>query len=142
MAVISELKKTYFMKDVGKSQYYLGGNVIELGPEQEKEDIYATFSAKTYIYNVMPKIAKLCRFEEFRKEMAPFKENYYPELNDTPLVPPEEISLYDQQLGSAQWLITLDKFDSDYAINTLSRYSMAPKEGHMKAMCKIFWYLI
>ena len=53
-----------------------------------ERDIYAMFSAVTYIYNVLPKLAKLCGFEEFRKEMTLFKEDYYPELDDTPLVPP------------------------------------------------------
>ena len=98
-------------------------------------------SAETYIYNVLPKLAKSCRFEEFRKEMIPFRKNYYPELSDTPLVPPEKKSLYQSLLGSANWLITLDRFDINYAINTFSKYSMTPREGHMIAMCKVFEYL-
>jgi len=44
-------------------------------------------------------------------------------------------------LGSANWIITLGRFDIAYATNTLSRYSMAPKEGHMAAMHRIFGYL-
>ena len=30
MSIMTELKKTYIMKDVGKPQYYLGGDVITL----------------------------------------------------------------------------------------------------------------
>ena len=33
MAVMEGLNKTYIMKGVGKLQYYLAGDVIELGPE-------------------------------------------------------------------------------------------------------------
>ena len=47
MLVIQELKRTYIMKGVGKPQYYLGGDVVGLGPEWEKEDISESFSAET-----------------------------------------------------------------------------------------------
>src|SRR5687767_1074189 len=36
MSVIEELKKIYVMKDIGKPRYYLGGDVVALGPEWEK----------------------------------------------------------------------------------------------------------
>ncbi|HEY9297802.1 MAG TPA: reverse transcriptase domain-containing protein, partial [Phormidium sp.] len=141
MAVMNELKKTYIMKGVGKPQYYLGGDVIDLGPEWEKEGIKSAFSAETYIINTLPKLAKLCGFKEFRFWNTPFGEDYHAELDETPLVPSEKISLYQSLLGSANWVITLGRFDICYAINTLSRYAMAPREGHMKAMMRVFGYL-
>ena len=139
--IINELKKTYIMKDVGKPQYYLGGDVIDLTDEWEKEGISAAFSAETYIANTLPKLAKLCGHEDFKKANTPFSEDYHPELDETPLVPPERISLYQSLLGSANWIITLGRFDIHYSINTLSRYSMAPREGHMLAMHRVFGYL-
>ena len=132
------------MKDFGKPQYYLGGDVIDLGPEWEKEGISAAFSAETYITNTLPKLAKLCFDKElgdFKKYNTPFCEDYHPELDSTPLIPPETISLYQSLLGSANWIITLGRFDISFAINTLSRYSMAPREGHMLAMNRVFGYL-
>ena len=71
----------------------------------------------------------------------PFHEDYHAELDESNLVPPEKISLYQSLLGSVNWIITLGRFDISYAINTLSRYSMAPREGHMKAMHRVFGYL-
>src|SRR5688572_31693492 len=35
----------------------------------------------------------------------------------------------------------LKKFDIFYAVSSLSRYSMAPREGHLKALQKVFGYL-
>ncbi len=55
------------MKGVGKPQYYLGGDVVDLGPEWEKEGLKSAFSAETYILNVLPKLAKLCGLEVFKK---------------------------------------------------------------------------
>ena len=129
------------MKDAGKPQYYLGGDIIDLGTEWEREGISAAFSAETYITNVLPKLAKLCELDDFKKYTTPFHEEYHPELDETPLIPPEKISLYQSLLGSANWIITLGRFDISYATNTLSRYSMAPREGHMHAMQRVFGYL-
>ena len=139
MAVINELKKTYIMKDVGKPQY-LGGDVIDLGTEWEKEGITSAFSPETYIFNALPKLAMMCDMEDFKKANTPFHEDYHAELDESSLVPPEKISLYQLLLGSASWIITLGRFDISYAINTLSRYSMAPREGHMMAMHKVFCF--
>ena len=125
----------------GKPQYYLGGDVIDLGAEWEREGISAAFSAETYISNALPKLAKLCQLETFKKYATPFSEEYHPELDTTPLIPPEQISLYQSLLGSANWIITLERFDISFAINTMSRYSMAPREGHMLAMYRVFGYL-
>ena len=35
-------------------------------------------------------------------------------------------------MGSAQWAITLGRFDIQYATNTLARFAQQPREGHMK----------
>ena len=47
MKVMEELKSHHVMKGVVKQQYYLGGDVIELEEEWEKQDIGSAFSAKT-----------------------------------------------------------------------------------------------
>ncbi len=141
MAVMTELKKTYTMKDVGKPQYYLGGDIVTLDEAWEKEGIHLTFSAQTYIHNNLPKLAKMCGLGDFKLWNTPFCENYHAEMDKTPLAPPVQITIYQGLLGSANWIITLGRFDIYYAINTLSRYSMAPREGHMKAMTRVFGYL-
>jgi hypothetical protein len=62
-------------------------------------------------------------------------------LDETELLPDDEISIYKSLLGSAHWIITLGRYDIACATNTLSRYSMAPRKGHMKAMHRVFGYL-
>ena len=141
MPIMEQLQKIYVMKGVGKPQYYLGGDVIELGPEWNKEDIKTAFSAETYINNILPKLAASCGLQQFHKSSIPFSEDYHPELDISDLLDPKDITLYKSLLGSANWIITLGRFDIAYAVNTLSRYSMAPREGHLKALQKVFGYL-
>ena len=47
MAVINALKDQYTLKGVGIPEYYLGGNVEQLGPEWEKQNVKTALSAKT-----------------------------------------------------------------------------------------------
>jgi len=141
MRIMEELKKTYTMKGVGKPQHYLGGDVVDLPDEWKKENITCAFSAQTYIKNCVPKLAKMCGKGTFQTHRTPFSEDCHPELNVTPLCDAENISKFKSLVGSANWIITLGRFDIAYAVSTLSCYTMAPQIGHFKAMERVFGYL-
>jgi len=83
----------------------------------------------------------MCEIEQFPKFKTPMPEDYHPELDKTSLLPPEYITRYKSLLGSANWIIILGRFDIQYAVNTLSKYSHAPREGHMKMLYQVFGYL-
>jgi Reverse transcriptase (RNA-dependent DNA polymerase) len=141
MAIMKELEKNYIMKGVGKPQYYLGGDVVELQEPWCKEGIFTAFSAETYIKNCLPKLSDMCGLPKFKKQNVPFSEEYHPELDTSELLSPPEISKYKSLIGSGNWLITLGRFDIQFAISTMSQYSMAPRVGHMTALHRIFGYL-
>jgi hypothetical protein len=141
MAVMKQLQEIYVMKGVGKPQYYLGGDVDELGEEWAREGITTAFSARTYIQNCLPKLAKMIGKEQFPKFSTPHDENYHPELDLSPLLSPTDISKYRSLIGSANWIMTLGRFDIAYTLQALSRYNMAPREGHLKALQRLFGYL-
>ena len=83
----------------------------------------------------------MCGVPKFKKQNVPFSEEYHPELETSELLSPPEISKYKSLIGSGIWLITLGRFDIQYAISTLSQYSMAPCASHMTALHCIFGYL-
>jgi hypothetical protein len=68
MAVIKALEKTYMLKSVGISEYYLGGNVEFLGETWKNHGLGLSLSAKIYIQNVIPKFEGL-----FGKEFKAIK---------------------------------------------------------------------
>ena len=142
MKVIEELKKIYVMKSVGTPEYYLGGNVVQLSEEWEHEGVTTSLSAETYINNVVPKLEKMVG-KEFNKSRwkAPFCENYHAELDQTELCTPLLASKYRSLIGSANWVVTLGRFDIAFATATLARYCMAPRIGHYEAAQRIFGYL-
>ena len=141
MEIMDELKRTYVMKGVGKPEYYLGGDVVDLPKDWEQENITTAFSAQTYIRNCVPKLAEMCGKKSFPSHSTPFSDTYHSELDDSPFCDAPTISKYKSLLGSANWVITLGRYDIAYAVSTLARYTMAPREGHFKAMERLFGYL-
>ena len=83
----------------------------------------------------------MCDKQNFSRANTPFSDSYHAELEDSPLCDSEKISKYKSLIGSANWIITLGRFDIAYAVSTLSRYSVAPREGHFDDMTRVFGYL-
>lgn len=68
--------------------------------------------------------------------------NYRPEV-DTSSLPlhGEDISVYRMMIGSALWAVTLRRYDIQYAMITLAKYNVAPRESHYKAAKRVIGYL-
>jgi hypothetical protein len=77
----------------------------------------------------------------FKKCSTPMMESYHPELDDSPLLDETNHSKYRALIGSANWVNTLGGMDVTYATNTMARYSMAPRQGHLIALKRVFGYL-
>ena len=137
--VMDELQKTYILKGVGIPDYYLGAEYGRIKAEYTKKGTTSTWSAKTFITNVLDKIERI--FGVLRTYTTPMDPDYYPELDESPILSGEEVSKYRMLTGSAQWAITLGRIDIVYATTMLSRFNNAPREGHLTAMKRLFGYL-
>ena len=140
MDIINELKEDYILKGIGVPEYYLGGDIEQLPDAWIKDELTTALSARTYIKNVTDKFEDMLG-TEFRQFKSPMAEGYHPELDDSPLLDPRSASRFRTMIGSANWIITLGRFDINYAVQALSRFNMAPREGHLKAMKRVFGYL-
>jgi hypothetical protein len=81
------------------------------------------------------------RDTNFRKVGVPHDPNYHPELDTTELISAKDQSKYWSLLGSANWMVTLGRFDIHYAVNTMAQYTVVPRQGHFLALQRIFGYL-
>ena len=140
MKVIYEIKKDYILKGIGVPEFYLGGDVLEMDECWHSQGIFHGLGAETYIRNAVSKYERVLG-RTIAKFDAPMEHKYHPESDDSPLLSERDASLYRGLIGSANWMITLGRFDINYATNALSRYSMAPREGHLSAMLRVFGYL-
>jgi hypothetical protein len=125
----------YTLKGVGVPEYYNGADV-----EYNEKTKCWSMSAKTYIKNITQKIEELLEIK-LKCYGSPMMTNDHPELDESELLIGRDVSIYQMLIGSAQWAITLGRFDIQYATNTMARYASMPREGHMKRCIRIFGYL-
>jgi len=142
MKVIAEVEKPkgpYGLKGTGTPEYYLGGDVhISYNKENKISELKT--SAKTYIKRVCEKIERLMEWR-LRHVVNPMDPKYYPELDTSDFLVGDDISKYRMLVGSLNWLVTLGRYDIQYTSASLARYMMAPRQGHMHAMMRVFGYL-
>ena len=135
-AIIKTLENNYKYKlgGVGVPEYYNGADI------SFNDNGYAQMSAKTYIKNVIERIEKLleCTLKNYGSPMDP---GDHPELDESDLLPQQEVAIYQMLIGCAQWAVTLGRFDIQYATNTLARYASMPREGHLNRCHRLFGYL-
>ena len=140
MEIIKQLEKRYELKGTGVPEYYLGGNIEEIDWKQSPKGKTYALSARTYIKNITEKIEKM--FEtELRHSQSPMDSSYKPEIDETELLSGIEVTKYQMLIGCGNWVITLGRYDVNYAVSTLARYNVAPRAGHMRAMLRVFGYL-
>ena len=65
----------------------------------------------------------------------------HPELDESEIAEEDDIAKYQMLRGCPQWAVSLGRFDIQYAVNTMARFAVCPREGHMKRMLRIFGYL-
>ena len=157
MSIITEIQTDYVLKDIGTSEYYLGGNfhttqsasIAEVNDDVKeqhlsslwlKEYITTAFSAETYIKNSLERLENMIgkTFPTFNTPMA---EGAHPEIVDSPILDAMDHAKYRSLVGCANWLLTLGRFDIAYATNSFSRFNMQPRQGHLNGMVRVFGYL-
>jgi hypothetical protein len=141
MKLIQEVKKDYILIGIGTPGYYLGGNVDETEAPMKALGIETSLSARTYIKSSLEHMHGMFNGGPFAKCHTPMMEAYHPEIELSPLLDDTRASKYWAMIGSANWIVTLGRLDVAYATNCMARFSMAPREGHMIAMKRLFGYL-
>ena len=61
-----------------------------------------------------------------KKQSSPILKGDHPELDDLEFISEEDKAKYMSMISTAQWLITLGRFDIMIVMSTLSLYSVAP----------------
>ena len=165
MKIIETIRTEYDLKGVGAPEYYLGGDVdmmnsapstkevdgtLEVDHDEKdkhlnvkwlRHNVKTAFSARTYIKNTIERLERMMGGKEFSLEKSPMAEHLHPEIDDSPFLDEDDHHKFRSMIGCANWLITLGRFDIAYAVNSLSRHCMAPRQGHLKAVIRIFGYL-
>ena len=86
-------------------------------------------STKKYVNETLRKYQE--KYGQIPKQNTPMAAKEHPELDTTPLCNDKDHNEYQHIIGVCQWLIVAGRFDLCYAVSLMSRYSAAPREGHL-----------
>ena len=146
--VMDRLSEMYTLKDgsVKEPETYLGAQfskfLLPNGEEPEKprwamsSDIYVKRAVKDVEAKLEGKMTFLPK-----KASTPMVPGYRPELDSSRLLNDEEITQYQGHIGVLRWICELGRIDILVAVSMLSRYSAAPREGHLHQVIHVFAYL-
>ena len=76
-----------------------------------------------------------------KTEHTPMAKGDHPGLDDSNFCTPLQHAQFGALVGSANWCITLGRFDIAFATQSLARFNMAPRVGHLKRMMRVFGHL-
>ena len=110
-----------------------------LGNDQKIRNGLPHISSKKYISEALRNYQ--AKHGCLRKEPIPMRAKVHPELDESPLLDETGIRHYQHIIGICQWAVTSGRFDINYAVSSLSRFSAAPREGHLKMARKVLGYL-
>ena len=134
--IISELEKKHKLKlkGVGKMKFHLGCDFFN------DPDGTLCFGPRRYIDKMMDTYVQM--FNEAPKEFSsPLEKNDHPELDDSEFLNDQDIKIYQSMVGACQWAVSLGRFDIQTALMTMSQFRIAPRNGHLSRMKRLYGYL-
>ena len=114
-------------------EYYLGNNI------EIRNNNTIKINSKKYITEIVSRYEK--EHGALKKENVPATPNDHPELDESPFLNDEGRRHYQSNIGICQWICTAGRLDIAFAVSSLSRFSQAPREGHLERTHKILGYL-
>ena len=132
---MEQLQKVYTINNIGPPTHHLGCDYEKL------PDGRWTVSTSTYVKEALQKAKTILGKAALHKHSTPMLENLKPEIDTSDFLDPAGHRKYQQLIGIAQWLITCGRLDILQAINSLSRFSAAPRNQHLVYLERVFGYL-
>ena len=122
-------------------EFYLGAKISEKKLNGRK---IWTMSSIDYVKAAVKNLEEQLR-ETNRKlpsrAVKPMVDNYFPELDDTPELPPDQITFFQELIGILRWATEIGRVDILTELSMLSTYQAAPRQGHLEQVFHIFAYL-
>ena len=78
---------------------------------------------------------------EFTTFKTPMAKTSHPEMDNNPILDPVQYSKFRSLVGCVNWLIILDRFNIQYAVNQLSRFFIQSREKYLVEIMRVFEYL-
>ena len=135
-AIVDTLLQDYDfkLKGTGPIEFHLGCDFLR------DEDGVLRYAPLKYIAKSLEEYKRL--FGSYPKQYAsPLEKGDHPELDSSPELDLEQTKIYQSLIGVLQWAIQIGRMDLCTSVMTMSRFRVAPRQGHLDRVKRIFGYL-
>lgn len=136
IAITNTLKKKYKFKLKGTAEL----NFL-LGCDYFREGKTLCASPHKYIEKMEDNYVRWFGKKPTSRVSSPLESNDHPELDTSDFLDEKYIRIYQSMIGSAQWLISLGRFDISVHVMTLSSFRAQPRQGHLDRIKRIYGYV-
>ena len=99
-------------------------------------------SAEDYLKNAIKTVEERLGYPLPRGRVStPLEHGYHPEVNVTALLDDDQTNYYKSMIGILLWASELGRIDITQEVGMMARFGALPREGHYKAVLRIFSYL-
>ena len=131
---MSMIEQEFVVRNIEDSpSYYLGNNLKKVLNK------YLHISSSKYITEVIRRYQ--LTHGTIKKENTPMNTGLHPEMDTSDLLDEKGIKHFQKIIGICQWLVVSGRFDINYAICSLSRFQVAPREEHLNMAQRVLGYL-
>ncbi len=72
---------------------------------------------------------------------SPLEKGDHQELDTSPFLGQDDVEKYHSMVGALQWACQLGRIDITTAVMTMAGFRVAPREGHLERLKRIYSYL-
>ena len=123
------------LKGTGPIEYHLGCDFF-----RDKHGVLCS-SPRQYIDKLQGAYERMFGSKPKSTYSSPLEQGDHPELDTTPFLDDTGIHKYQSMLGALQWVVTLGRLDIATAVMTMGSFRVAPREGHLSRLQRIYGYL-
>ena len=127
----------FLLKSTGPPSYYLGNDY-----SWSKDESTWVLGCATYVKECIRRLEDDSMIDgKLWEHKNPLPAECHSEMDETPDLNEDGIRLYQTLIGMAQWACTIGRLDISFAVSSLSRFSAAPREGHLELAVHLFGFL-
>jgi hypothetical protein len=131
------LERTYQFKTKGTGPitFHLGMDFFR------DEDNTLCLSSIKYIEKLMMNYERMFGQQPKQNVSSPLEKGDHPETDASDLLDAKGIQMYQSMIGALQWMVTIGRLDITTAVMTMSGFRVAPRNGHLERVKRIYGYL-
>lgn len=137
---VGKIQDTFLLKHVGAPSHYLGNDYAY----SELHESWFV-GCHTYLTECIHRVETENSFginAPLHLHETPLLEHTQPELDSSTLLNKKGIKAHQSLIiNMTQWAATILRVDINFAVSSLSRFSVAPREGHYQLAIHTFGYL-